>query len=142
MVVDLSMSPLGILLMTGLLMVFILIAKYLFIDPIDNAVANRNKGIEESQSSLYALNKELHTLKHQFEENSKASVQDVNDIFETQRVDALKKSSEIVEDARNALREKSATLQKDLEANKVALREELKPHVDQISDQIIKKVLG
>lgn len=142
MVVDLSMSPLGILLMTGLLMIFILLAKYLFIAPIDNAVADRNNGIESNQSALYSLNKELHTLKSQFEANSKESVQEVSHIFETHRLDALSKSSEIVEQSRNALREKSAALHKDLEANRAALSEELKTQVDEISDQIIKKVLG
>lgn len=142
MVVDLSMSPLGIVLMTGLLMVFILIAKYLFIDPIDRVVSDRNGGIEANQTTLYTLNKELHTLRSQFEANSKASVQDVNHIFETQRVDALQKSSEIVEASRTALREKSATLHRDLETNRTTLKKELKPQINEISDQIIKKVLG
>ncbi len=142
MVVDLSMSLVGILSMTVLLMAFILIAKYLLLDPIDRVVTARNKGIEASQSSLHGLNKELHTLKSQFETNSQESVQEVNHIFESYRLDGVKGANTIVEESRNALRKKSAELHKDLEANRDALKKELAPQVDEISQQIIKKVLG
>ncbi len=142
MVVDLSMSLVGILSMTVLLMAFILIAKYLLLDPIDKVVTARDKSIETSQSNLHGLNKELHTLKTQFETNSQESVQEVNHIFESYRLDAVKGANTIVEESRNALRKKSAELHKDLEANRDTLKKELAPQVDEISQQIIKKVLG
>ncbi len=142
MVVDLSMSLVGILSMTVLLMAFILIAKYLLLDPIDKVVTARDKSIETSQSNLHGLNKELHTLKTQFETNSQESVQEVNHIFESYRLDAVKGANAIVEESRNALRKKSAELHKDLEANRDTLKKELTPQVDEISQQIIKKVLG
>lgn len=126
------------LLSTGVM--FFMFKKYLWV-PMQNYFAKRADFIESQIKEAKDMNEQAKTFIVESEKQARESAREYRDIVERAKSDALKVRDDILIEARKEAASKIEQAQKEIEAEKVQVRDDMKEEMIDIAIEIATKIM-
>lgn len=127
------------LLSTGVML--LVFKKYLWV-PVQNYFAKRADFIESQIKEAKDMNEQAKAFMVESEKQARESAREYRDIVERAKSDALKVRDDIIIEARKEAASKIEQAQKEIEAEKVQARDDMKEEMVDIAIEVARKIMN